>query len=382
MSKLRRQLEQFKHELWKDQRPLATGSSNGRPTFIKHFSDEAEGKTELHVLNWLKTQDAADTPQILDSSESAVELEYVCGIRLFNLFVELDRLPEDIRPRGEEIKRGLIERASGRQHEIQDALLRIDWLPHWKPYAAGSKILAVIEILEPALAFSVDMPALVDELEEFDKEWTPRTAVPFRDAAPKNMVLAAKALWLGMFDNDEDARRDFLIESIRNGDEEMWLSSRLVDFDFASCGEISTLEDDFISLHFHERTWQSGPSSPSDVVWDPGQADGERASLSFITRYYRFGGRKAAYRLLHPWGHRVRFRHDGDVFYFERLPSVVTRMSPETAARFPVLMSVTDAIARTLEFGRPGIDQFIAAGLGEKRRYYVDMYWDRDDDSV
>ena len=144
-----------------------------------------------------------------------------------------------------------------------------------------------------------------------------------------------------------------------------WLGADLVDFDFASCGEISTPEDDYISLHFHERTWLAAPSYGDRLHWSDDPPNAERAALTFITRYYRFGGRKAAYRLLHPWEHRVRFRHDGDAFYFERLPDIVRQLSPEVATRYPVLMGVTSAIARTLETGRPGVDQFIAAGLAE-----------------
>jgi hypothetical protein len=202
------------------------------------------------------------------------------------------------------------------------------------------------------------------------------TTVPFRDATTKNMVLAAPELWLGDFDGEE-ARQAAIIRSFEADDIPTWLSSDLIDFDFASCGEVSTPEDDYVSLHFHERTWAHPPMSPHELLWGDDKPDGERAALTFLTRYYRFGGRKAAYRLLHPWGHRVRFRHDGDAFYFQRLPDIVQRLSPEVASQFPSLVEVTKAIARTLEAGRPGVDRFIAAGLGEKRNYFVDMYWDR-----
>jgi hypothetical protein len=370
-------LQRFKRELWKDQRRLETRQRGGSSSLIKHFASREEGETELYVLTMLsQLSDRRRVPKVLGSSEEWVELEYIQGIRLFNLLVELDQVPDELLPVAEEAKKKLLARADTNQQEIQYLLGNADPLDHWRPYAAGSKILAIIQLLAPVLDFAYDGERLRLELAAFDALWGPLTQVPFRDATTKNMVLAAPELWLGEFDG-EDARREWLIRSLRDGLEPDWLSADIIDFDFASCGEISTPEDDYISLHYHERTWRESPAHGESLIWNGAEPDAERAALTFITRYYRFGGRKAAYRLLHPWGHRVRFRHDRDAFYFERLPDIVGRLSPPLAGHFPVLMDVTSAIARTLDARRPGVDQFIAAGLAEKRNYFVDMYWDR-----
>jgi hypothetical protein len=371
-----KQLELFKRELWKDQRKLATIERDGRKLLVKPFATELEGQTELHVIDWLRDHTRnARLPVVVGRDVDHVELEYIRGVRLFNLFVELDRLPPDLIDGGEALKRRLLETADRNQRAIQKGLREVPHLTHWRPYPAGSKIRAIIEILAPPLQIKWDDERLAAELEHFDDRWVASASVPFRDATTKNMVLAAPELWLGNFDGEE-ARRDYLVGSLRVGTHESWLNSPVIDFDFASCGEISTPEDDLISLRFHERTWRTPPADADELVWGDIAPNAERAALTFITRYYRFGGRKAAYRLLHPWGHRVRFRHDGDVFYFERLPEITARLYPSVEMEYPVLMGVTRAIARSLEAGRPAIDQFIAAGLGEKRSYFVDMFLD------
>jgi hypothetical protein len=371
-------LQRFKRELWKDQRKLETRDRHDGLALIKHFASRDEGETELYVLSRLSGGESERryVPLVFDSADDWVELEYIKGIRLFNLLVELDQVPDELLSNAEHVEAVLLARADRNQREIQGLLRDSARLPNWRPYPAGSKILAIIQILAPVLDFGFDAKRLRNEISDFDAMWTPVATVPFRDATTKNMVLAAPQLWLGNFDG-EDARREYLIETLRGSDRPEWLAADLIDFDFASCGELSTPEDDYISLHYHERTWREAPVHGEPLTWTGEAPDPARAALSFMTRYYRFGGRKAAYRLLHPWGHRVRFRHDRDAFYFERLPDIVDRLDPDVARQFPVLMDVTAAIARTLDARRPGIDQFIAAGLAEKRNYFVDMYWDR-----
>jgi hypothetical protein len=379
---VQQQLVLFKRELWKDQRRLDTHETPEGLVLRKHFANQAERETELHVLEWLGCHArAARVPTVLSATPEAVDLEYIHGIRLFNLLVELDRLPSRLRSRGEQTKQELLRRANVNQREIQGLLAAVPRLDHWRPYPAGSKILRIVEVLAPSLDFVFEEEGLRREIEALNEQWSELTAVPFRDATTKNMVLAAPDLWIGGFDGEEE-RRQLIARALEKSCRPDWLDAKIIDFDFASCGEISTPEDDFISLNYHERTWRQPPTEANGLLWGDLAPNPIRAALTFITRYYRFGGRKAAYRLLHPWGHKVRFRHDGDVFYFERLPAIVRAISPVVAERYPVLMGVTAAIARTLESGRPAIDRFIAAGLGEKRNYFVDMYWDRPPDDA
>jgi hypothetical protein len=258
------------------------------------------------------------------------------------------------------------------EREIQRSLALMDLPASAQHYAAGAKTQAIVRVLADLLGIVVSDEAMRGELRLLDEVWAREASVPFRDATTKNMVLAAEDLWLGKF-GSEDERSKYIGDVLTRKQEDKWLQRPLFDFDFASCLTLSTPEDDAVSLKYHERTWLRAPQRASDVAWLR-PSDARRAALTFLVRYFRFGGRKAAYRLVHPAGHAVRFRHDNDAFYFERLPGIVTRIWPDAEATIPNLLAFTRTVSRSLEGGRPPIDYFMAAGLAERRLYYVDIY--------
>lgn len=363
----------FKEELWKDQRKLDTTDIGGKHCLIKQFLTVEEAEREHNLINRLsQTSEVANLPKMLRADRNEVIFEYIRGIRVFNLLVELDRLDEPYYNIGREIKNRIIDRCEQGQRDLQKSLINLSGDMENRIYPAGDKIRAIISILSDALGIVVNMKKIDEELEFIDKIWIPFSTVPFRDATTKNIVLASSKLWLGAFDCEE-SRRKYLIETLEKGMESEWLSADLIDFDFSSCIELSTPEDDPVSLRFHERTW-IGPPVNLDVLGWNFKVDKKRLAVTYLVRYYRFGGRKAAYRILHPWGHRIRFRHDNDAFYFQRLPAIIIKLWPNAVKRIPNLLEFTDTVGRALYGGRPEIDYFIAEGLAEKRRYYCDMY--------
>jgi hypothetical protein len=222
------------------------------------------------------------------------------------------------------------------------------------------------------LEIPIDETRLERELRAIDHLWNAYATTPFRDAAPKNMLVASSELYLGAY-NGEAERRSYLVNTLDGCDEPRWVNAPVVDIDFSSCCDLTTPEDDLISLRYHERTWECGPTRETPLTWD-GSHDAMRAALTFLVRYYRFGGRKAAYRLLHPWGHRIRFRFDSDLFYFQKLPAILDELWPEARKDIPELLRITEALSRHLGIGRPEIDHFVAEGLAEKRIYYSDVF--------
>lgn len=375
MRPTRHALELFKRDLWKDQRELRQVTIGGEPCLEKHFLSEDEADIESDLLSYLASElTVASVPKICALSPTSITMPYIRGVRLFNLLVELDHMtpPHDIACR--EIKRRLLVEANARQAEIQRALMRYRFGRGTRVYPAAEKIRAIIDILCGCLGLPSASDELNIELTEFDRRWNRFAYVPFRDATTKNMVVACDALWLGNFASEAD-RSEYLRESLSGAGLPSWIYSPVLDFDFSSCVELSTPEDDHISLNYHERTWSGPPSAARGLNWGFDQND-ERAALTFIVRYYRFGGRKAVYRLLHPWGHRVRFRYDSDQFYFARLPSIVRGLWPEVQKHFPALLEITELIGSNLGTARADIDHFIGERMGEKRTYYVDMYVD------
>jgi hypothetical protein len=376
MRPTRQALDVFKADLWKDQRELRQVVVDGLPCLQKHFLSQEEASTESRLLRYLSSAlTVAAVPQIIKESDRSITMPYIRGIRLFNLLVELDQLTPPIDDWGREIKRRLLGEANARQAEIQRALMRFEMATGSRVYPAAQKIRAIVEILSECLGINVDYEVLDRELVEFNRRWQPFAYVPFRDATTKNMVVASEALWLGQYSSEAD-RTMYLRETMEGKDLPEWVFSPVLDFDFSSCVDLSTPEDDVISLNYHERTWSGPPLPQRSLNWGFDH-NGERAALTFIVRYYRFGGRKAAYRLLHPWGQRVRFRYDSDQFYFARLPSIVASLWPEAEQRFPALLEITELIGRSLGTVRADIDYFIGENLGENRTYYVDMYVER-----
>lgn len=367
-------LSLFKRELWKDQRRLETTFTDGIKCLQKYFPSPHEVGLEVDLIEALRPGlHSARVPEIMSVAADHVSFRYIAGIRLFNLFVELDRIEAPLDAIASSVKRHLLARAERNQREIQAGLLKIvtPGRPPC-PYPAASKVASIVDILSSATGIVVKREAIKDELAFLDDVWRKGAVVPFRDATTKNMVLADPLLWLGSFESEE-ARRKYIIRSLESDGGAAWKDAPIYDFDFSSCTEDSTPEDDPISLRFHERTWMGPPTGSVDLLWF-GTADDIRAAMTFLVRYYRFGGRKAAYRLLHPSAHRIRFRHDNDVFYFQRLASIINSLWREAYGTIPELLEFTETVARSLEGGRPEIDYFMAAGLGEQRRYYVDMY--------
>jgi len=366
-------LSLFKRELWKDQRLLEMVTIDSNECLKRSYETENLAETEVQLFQFLEDRlKTASIPHVISRIGNMVVFPYIRGIRVFNLFVELDKLDPPLSELGQDLKIEILARCERNQIDIQNALIDYPNFSQSQIYPAGKKILSMARLLAEVLGIIVNYDEINKELDLIDEMWQSYAWVPFRDATTKNMVLASPDLWLGGF-NGEESRRKYLVDTLLTGTYDKWFNAPIVDFDFSSCNEKSTPEDDVISLKFHERTWSGLPSNPLELRW-VGTEDPTRAALTFLVRYYRFGGRKAAYRLLHPWGHRIRFRHDDDTFYFQRLPGIITRLWPDSQKKIPAMLEFTSTAARLLANWRPDIDYFIAEGLAEKRRYYVDMY--------
>lgn len=365
-------LKLFKSELWKDQRHLERIPRDGNYYLRKTYVDSEEKARELKVLRHLANcLHKAKVPEIVEEEESSATFPYIHGIRVFNLLVELDRLDPEVGALAQAAKRTILDRCEVNQREIQKGLLSLQADGARRPYPAREKILGLVQVLGDCLGLVVEQDVISAELDALEEEWRDSCFVPFRDAAVKNMVLADSSLWLGEFDSEE-ARREH-IRGTFAGSAPKWLDAPIVDFDFCSCIHDTTPEDDPISLRYHERTWSGRPRHAGELTWHVAP-NSRRAALTFLVRYFRFGGRKAAYRLLHPSGHRIRFRHDNDRFYFERLPSILTQLSTDLCRDYQSIVAFSRAVGRALHGARADIDHFLAAKLAERRTYYVDMY--------
>ena len=365
-------IEIFKQDLWKDQRKLEI--SPDRDTITKWYDTEEETNTELSVIEFLHHHNLLCVPTLHRVEDTlSARMPYYKGIRIFNLLVALDELSSVCGETADKIKKQLIDRCETQQKQIQQALSLWRHGFSSREIYPHAKILSIIEILSACLDIEINKVDIELEVSDIDAYWKTVAVVPFRDATTKNMLLHSEQLHLSTFES-ENERREYILKTILSDSNPEWLDSSIVNFDFSSCIHDTTPEDDVISLKYHERTWPGRVPAAENLVWQ-GDADGKRSAISFLVRYFRFGGRKAAYRLIHPSGHRIRFKHDDDSFYFERLPSIMKLLWSDFDTVYPNLYNFIQTAGKYLKSTRNEIDLFLGAGYGENRQnYYTDIY--------
>lgn len=351
-------LKIFHDDLWKDKRLMHPQDK----IFIKKSENDIEHKTEVSVLRYLSETGIDGIPEIKKDDGRDIHMSIYKGIRVFELLVILDSLSVKYE-KATEIKRKIINRCNDRQYKIQLAL------KEWRKNEIKNgqvrfkypqeKIKKIVEILTTCK----DIPLY---RQEFDREmgqlidyWETVAEIPFRDATTKNMVFCDPNFQrIELEPNETKTEKNIKQVIAKLNDDNFWETTLIADFDFSSCIHDTTVEDDYISLHYHERTFDGNTYiAPNDLIW-VGEPNPKRAAISFYVRYYRFGGRKAAYRLLNPVNHLVRFAHDNDDFYFRTLNSIMRTLYPPIEQEFPTLLQLTEVLAKRLGTKRAVEDLF------------------------
>ena len=366
-------LKIFKDDIWKDKRIIDPQKKN---VFVKNSENANEKNTEVSVIEFLHSKGIDGIPKILKVTKSAIHLDCFRGMRVFELAVQLDELfIQKGLTKALEVKRLIIDRCAERQRIIQKALIewRVTQKKKREPYPYF-KLYSIIEVLAYCAGIRYDTKKAGEEIEKLNSYWANFVNVPFRDATIKNMVFCCDQLSRIEINPSEDKtqkERD-IIES-RLNDEEFWRYTPIGDFDFSTCIHDTTLEDDLISVRFHERPFDGNVFvDPEDLIWF-GEPNAFRAAITFYVRYYRFGGRKAAYRLLNPINHRVRFRYDDDSFYFSRLNTIMRNLCKDVDDEFPQLMEITDKLSNNLGTQRAKTDLFYEMFPDAKRETWDGM---------
>lgn len=367
MDELKNTVALFKRDLWKDQRKLEIENNN----IIKYYNDVREMETEISVASFLNSKKIDGIPTIQAYEELSTVMPYYKGIRMFNLFVELDNLTQKYNDNVSKIKKELILRCERKQYQIQQGL--IEWSQNQikRTVYPHAKLKTIVTILANCLGIVIAQDAIEREINDINQYWDSVARVPFRDATTKNIILNSPELYMQNYSSDEE-RSDYIHQSILNNTYYKWLNAPIIDIDFSSCIHDTTFEDDVISLKYHERTWSGTFPTTNELLW-AGNPDAKRAAITFLIRYFRFGGRKAAYRLINPQGHRIRFKYDNDIFYFKRLPAIMIQLWPECINEYPNLMSFIETASRYLVTARTATDLFLEYN-NEQTKYYTDVF--------
>ena len=372
------QVRRFRDTLWKDLRVIRMEEVDGVLALSKSAMAPGEAQLEAKVIRALH-ETGLPTATVIHSADDGITLSYIKGSRLFNVFVELDMLPGYLDGPARAAKKLLLERAANSERQIQALLYSISDDLATGVYPFEKKTADVLMLVADILDLGFSHQTLARELTTIETQWQDLVCTPFRDATSKNMVLADERLWLHSF-ADEVERRAFILNSFVEAAPNLpdWLGAPIVPFDFGSCNDLTTPEDDQISLLAHERTYTPGVLNQiAEETWLP-QVPGDRyrTAATLIVRYGRFGGRKAAYQLVHPAAFITRFRYDNAAFYFRELQRDVLDLAPELADCCPLLLELCNRISERMSATVPAVDYFREYENPEKRRYYVDLFPD------
>lgn len=353
-------LKIFHDDLWKDKRLMDPQDK----IFVKKSEDETEHKTEISVLRYLTDAKIDGIPEIKKTEGKEIHMSIFNGIRVFELLVILDELSKNKEyEKAIDVKNRIIKRCNLRQREIQIALK--DWRENeiikgqTRVKYPQDKIKKIVEVLTTCKDIPFPQKDFDNEMHQLIKYWETVVNIPFRDATTKNMVFCDPNFQrIELAPNESKTEKNIKHVIDKLDANVFWETTPIGDFDFSSCVHDTTIEDDFISLHCHERTFDGNTYiDPKDLIWI-GTPDPKRAAISFYVRYYRFGGRKAAYRLLNPVNHLVRFHHDNDDFYFKNLNSIMRNLYPSVDKEFPILLRITEDLAKRLGTKRAVEDEF------------------------
>ncbi len=347
----------FRSTISKEERNLGRPDHRAEGGFRKICQSPALAELEAAALGWLQARPAPPRlPALLDRQGDQLQLELVEGIRLHELLrllrsVERQRGPQARVARAAGLT--LLERCLRQLLGMQADLLAWPRAAALPPYPLASHVAELLAVLAGVLGLPGLKAPEWRELALLQALWEDQDVrLPFRDATPKNTLVAIASLAPRRAGQDLQRRRREL---------ERWLSRGeagtvpLVDVDFTSVGHRTAPEDDLFSLLAHGGSLAWGRCLlarrfPDEPLWsravarlapaiDPGFAfDPARAARALLVRYLRFGGRKLLYRALNPAAYAVRFGADDPRLYFAVLTSHLIRLDPGFAATFPRLL--------------------------------------------
>lgn len=372
-------LRTFRDDLWKEQRVLElVRNHQGVTSLRKHFRDRSQVDAELRYLRVGSDLGGNFVPDVIDNADTYIDLAYIEGTRVHNVLNLLREIePEDNRARL--LRMRLIERCARSCSLLQDALVQdMVKAPRYEGYyPLREKITSLLYLFSHCLRFDLNVAEIETEVQRADEYLKGVTCpVPFRDATPKNLILAWPDMWLGRTSSDK--QREIIREMVRcwsSADSCQIDSIPIVQIDFSACRELTVPEDDPISLLVHESTWLGSMPSVDHLLWQPVQVDRSRLAIGMLIRMLRYGGRRLSYRLVHSSGYRARYGDESIKFYFDALRDAANTVCPDLATKFTGIMSVTRIILDRLALGLSTQRDWFDLQYGpQPERYYRDVY--------
>lgn len=369
-----RDLQFFRRDLSKDERDWLDPVPAGQQAFRKDCLSPWRAEQEAAALRHLAQEQGSQAdggpdplaPRLLGQQGRHLWLEPLRGIRLYDLIRLLEACVAQESTGTESptaVIQALLERSRMRLQRLQGHLQDWQGPAGLHPYPLGRKVAGLVHLLSRLLELPHLEPELRRELRQLSQQWRAWAVLPFRDATSKNVLVLIPELDPEHSDRE---RLAWLRQQLKTWQLQRWQQLPMRDLDFSSLVHSTVPEDDPISLLAHQRTLPYSPFSAADLVLLPERygIEPERAALGLLVRWLRFGGRKLAYRLLHPEACSRRFRHDDPLPYFNTLRRQLRLLDPGLERRLPRLLERLEAIG--LAYGRlqmsaaAGSDAYIA----------------------
>lgn len=343
-----RDLQFFRRDLSKDERDWLDPEPAGRQAFRKDCLSPWRAEQEAAALRHLAREQGGQTdgnpdplaPRLVGQQGRYLWLEPLRGIRLYDLIRLLEACTAQ---ESTAVIQTLLERSRGRLERLQRHLQDWQGPAGLHPYPLGRKVAGLVHLLSRLLELPPLSAELRQELRLLSQQWRSWAVLPFRDATSKNVLVLIPELDP---QHGDLQRLAWLQRQLQRWPLQRWQQLPLRDLDFSSLLHSTVPEDDPISLLAHQRTLPYSSLRAADLVLLPERygIEPERAALRLLVRWLRFGGRKLAYRLLHPEACSRRFRHDDPLPYFSTLRRQLRLLDPGLEQRLPRLLERLEAI--------------------------------------
>lgn len=313
-------LSYFSDNLNKDRRSLVERDSRLQDQYVKQCESVPAAAHEARVLRLINERLPEFAPELTGVEGRVIRMRLASGIRLYDLLRQLSGSPEH-----ERIRATLKERCGDRLAKLQPLLKESSITSD--PYPFDVQVSELLRVLCMLLRLP---PPPEHELAALASEWQVLCTVPFRDATPKNIIVADPIVCASL---DPTQRREAVGTMLRMP-EAYWQQVSLQDIDFTSTCHLSSPQDDWLSLLGHAVNFPD-----KHLRWP--SACLPLCDVTLLVRYLRFGGRKLIYKLVNPTGFQVRFRYDEPCFYFVGL---CAHLSEAFGQDYPELMKTLYAI--------------------------------------
>jgi hypothetical protein len=370
-------LKMFREELWKERRLLEVIQGSGDDRLLrKHFENRGQVESELRNLSALREQYPTCVPIVLADAERHIDLQYIEGARIYTV-LEMLKTIEAFDENAGVARQNLLNRCVGTCSQVQRVLAQQPVSGNRKCYPLRRKLLSLLSLFDHCLALRLNLEELDAELDQAESFLDRLScSVPFRDATPKNLILAWPEIWPGRSSPGQqlDLLRDAMADLSLHTSSPL-AEAPILNIDFSSCDEFTVPEDDPISLLFHEPSWFGGLPSAEQLLWLGIEPAPARLAIGLAIRMYRLGGRRLSYRLVHANGYRARYSNESIAFHFRCLIEASDSTCADLRSRFPALLDATRAILSRLDEGLyTSTDWFEPMYGSQPSRYYRDVY--------